>query len=62
MDLTGNGSASASITDLTGKVVRTLAGNSLGGEISIADLNAGVYMVTLTEGTKVSQAPLMVTK
>jgi hypothetical protein len=30
MDLTGNGSASASITDLTGKVVRTLAANSLG--------------------------------
>jgi len=62
MDLSGNGAAFASISDLTGKVVRTLAGNSLSGEISIADLNAGVYTVTLTEGTKVSQTPLMVTK
>ena len=62
MDLSGNGAAFASISDLTGKVVRTLAGNSLSGEISISDLNAGVYTVTLTEGTKVSQAPLMVTK
>jgi hypothetical protein len=62
VELSGNGAASASITDITGKVVRTLSDNILSGEISISDLNAGVYMVTLTEGTTVSQAPLMITK
>lgn len=62
LDLSGNGNASASITDLTGRVVKNLSGSVLNSEISIADLNAGMYMVTLTEGNRVSQASLVVTK
>ena len=62
LDLSGNGNASASITDLTGRVVKNLSGSILNSDISIADLNAGMYMVTLTEGSRVSQASLVVTK
>jgi hypothetical protein len=62
LDLSGNGNASASISDLTGRVVKNLSGSVLNSDISIADLNAGMYMVTLTEGNRVSQASLVVTK
>ena len=62
LDLSGNGNASASITDLTGRVVKNLSGSVLNSDISIADLNAGMYMITLTEGSRVSQASLVVTK
>lgn len=62
LDLAGSGNASASFTDLTGRTVKTLSGSLLNSDISIADLNAGMYMVTLTEGSRVSQASLVVTK
>lgn len=62
LELSGNGNASASITDLTGRVVKNFSGSVLNSDISIADLNAGMYMVTLTEGSRVSQASLVVTK
>jgi hypothetical protein len=62
LELSGNGIASASISDLTGRVVKNLSGSALNSDISIADLNAGMYMVTLTEGSRVSQASLVVTK
>jgi hypothetical protein len=61
LNLSGNGLASASITDLSGKVVKQV-NFVLNDEISVSDLNAGMYIVTVTEGSKISQATLAVTK
>lgn len=61
LDLSGNGIASATISDLSGKVVKQM-NTILNNEISVADLTAGMYIITVAEGNKVSQATLAVTK
>jgi hypothetical protein len=61
LDLSGNGIASATITDLSGKMVKQM-NTILNNEISVSDLNAGMYIITVAEGNRVSQATLAVTK
>ena len=55
-------SASLSLLDVSGKVVRTQALNGISTSINTASLNSGVYFVTINDGTSVSTQKVVIKK
>ena len=55
-------SATLSLLDISGKVVKTQVLNGLSTSISTASLNSGVYFVTITDGTSVSTQKVVIKK
>lgn len=55
-------SASLSLLDISGKVVRTQALNGISTSINTASLNSGVYFVTINDGTSVSTQKVVIKK
>ena len=55
-------SATLSLLDISGKVVRTQALNGISTSINTASLNSGVYFVTINDGTSVSTQKVVVKK
>lgn len=55
-------SASLTLLDVSGKVVRTQALNGISTSINTASLNSGVYFVTINDGTSVSTQKVVIKK
>ena len=55
-------SATLSLLDISGKVVRTQALNGISTSINTASLNSGVYFVTINDGTSVSTQKVVIKK
>lgn len=55
-------SATLSLLDVSGKVVKTQVLNGLSTSISTASLNSGVYFVTINDGTSVSTQKVVIKK
>ena len=55
-------SATLSLLDVSGKVVKTQVLNGLSTSISTASLNSGVYIVTINDGTSVSTQKVVIKK
>jgi hypothetical protein len=54
--------ATISVTDLTGKVVKTSTINGLTASINTSGLNNGIYYVTITNGNSTSTQKVVITK
>ncbi len=55
-------SATLTLLDVSGKVVRTQALNGISTSINTASLNSGVYFVTINDGTSVSTQKVVIKK
>ena len=55
-------SATITLLDVSGKVVRTQALNGISTSINTASLNSGVYFVTINDGTSVSTQKVVIKK
>ena len=55
-------SATLSLLDVSGKVVRTQTLNGISTSINTASLNSGVYFVTINDGTSVSTQKVVIKK
>jgi len=55
-------SASLTLLDVSGKVVKTQALNGISTSINTASLNSGVYFVTINDGTSVSTQKVVIKK
>jgi hypothetical protein len=55
-------SATITLLDVSGKVVRTQALNGISTSINTASLNSGVYFVTINDGTSVSTKKVVIKK
>jgi len=55
-------SASLTLLDVSGKVVKTQALNGISTSINTASLNSGVYFVTIKDGTSVSTQKVVIKK
>jgi hypothetical protein len=55
-------SATITLLDISGKVVRTQALNGISTSINTASLNSGVYFVTINDGTSVSTQKVVIKK
>ena len=55
-------SATLTLLDVSGKVVRTQAINGISTSINTASLNSGVYFVTINDGTSVSTQKVVIKK
>ena len=55
-------SATLSLLDISGKVVRTQTLNGISTSINTASLNSGVYFVTINDGTSVSTQKVVIKK
>jgi len=55
-------SATLTLLDVSGKVVRTHALNGISTSINTASLNSGVYFVTINDGTSVSTQKVVIKK
>jgi hypothetical protein len=54
--------ATISVTDLTGKVVKTSTINGLPASVNTSGLNNGIYYVTITNGNSTSTQKVVITK
>jgi hypothetical protein len=54
--------ATISVTDLTGKVVKTSTINGLTASVNTSGLNNGIYYVTITNGNSTSTQKVVITK
>ena len=54
--------ATVSVTDLTGKVVKTSTINGLTASVNTSGLNNGIYYVTITDGNSSSTQKVVITK
>jgi hypothetical protein len=54
--------ATISVTDLTGKVVKTTTINGLTASVNTSGLNNGIYYVTITNGNSTSTQKVVITK
>jgi hypothetical protein len=54
--------ATISLTDLTGKVVKTSTINGLTASVNTSGLNNGIYYVTITNGNSTSTQKVVITK
>ena len=50
------------ISDLTGKVVKTSTINGLTASVNTSGLNSGIYYVTITEGNSTSTQKVVIRK
>jgi hypothetical protein len=55
-------SATLTLLDVSGKVVRTQTLNGISTSINTASLNSGVYFVTINDGTSVSTQKVVIKK
>jgi hypothetical protein len=55
-------SASLTLLDVSGKVVKTQSLNGISTSINTASLNSGVYFVTINDGTSVSTQKVVIKK
>jgi hypothetical protein len=58
----GTSNAEVKLTDLTGRVVKSFTGSDVTENIDVTSLNAGLYYVTVVDGNKGYQAPVVITK
>ena len=54
--------ATVSLSDLTGKVVKTSTINGLTASVNTSGLNNGIYYVTITDGNSSSTQKVVITK
>jgi len=58
----GTTNAEVKLTDLTGRVVKSFTGQDVTENIDVTNLTAGLYYVTVVDGDKGYQAPVIITK
>ncbi|HOY94726.1 MAG TPA: T9SS type A sorting domain-containing protein [Catalimonadaceae bacterium] len=58
----GTTNAEVKLTDLTGRVVKSFTGQEVTENIDVTNLTAGLYYVTVVDGDKGYQAPVIITK
>lgn len=58
----GTTNAEVKLTDLTGRVVKSFSGQDVTENIDVTDMKAGLYYVTVVDGNKGFQAPVVITK
>jgi len=58
----GTTNAEVKLTDLTGRVVKSFKGQDVTENIDVTNLNGGLYYVTVVDGDKGYQAPVIITK
>jgi hypothetical protein len=58
----GTTNAEVKLTDMTGRVVKSFRGQDVTENINVADMNAGLYYVTVVDGDKGFKAPVVIAK
>jgi hypothetical protein len=54
--------AAVTVSDLTGKVVKTSTINGITSSVNTSGLNSGIYYVTITEGNSTSTQKVVIRK
>jgi hypothetical protein len=58
----GSGNSEIKLTDLTGRVVKSFSGLEVTEKVDVKDLKAGMYYVTVVDGNRGYQAPVVINK
>lgn len=58
----GTGNSEVKLTDLTGRVVKSYSGQDVTERVDVSNLKTGMYYVTVVDGKRGYQAPVVITK